>query len=331
MASFDTLIRQNKRNTIVLMVVFTVMLCALASVITLIVVGVGDDRRADARGPAVHYNQPPPLWHSVAIASAAALAVAAIMTLFANYGGAKTLMSLSGAREIDKQADPQLFNIVEELCIASNMPKPRIFVINDTAPNAFATGRDPKHAALAITTGLRQKLTRDELQGVMAHELSHIQNYDIRLSLFAAILVGMIVLLADFLLRYLWWGGGSRRRSRDSSGGGGGLQLVLMLLGLVLAILAPLFAHLLHMALSRQREYLADASAAEMTRYPEGLARALAKLESDTEVLEAANRATASLYIVNPFKPHESRFKHAGSTHPPIKERIKRLMTIGQV
>jgi heat shock protein HtpX len=204
-------------------------------------------------------------------------------------------------------------------------------VIDDTALNAFATGRDPKHAVVAITTGLRQRLTRDELQGVMAHELSHVRNYDIRLAMVAAVLVGLIVLLADLLLMYLWWGGAARRRgSRDR--GGGAAQAILMIVAVLLAILAPLFARLLQLAVSRQREYLADATAAEMTRYPEGLASALAKLEADTEVLEAANRATAHLYIVNPFKPHEKRFKASrlSSTHPDVKDRIQRLMTLGR-
>lgn len=328
MASFDDLIRQNKRNTVVLMVVFTVVLCSLAGVIALLIVGIGNGESADAYSG----YQPPPVWQSVAIASAAALGVALLLMLFANYGGAETLLSISRAKEISKPDDPQLFNVVEELAIASNMPMPRIFVIDDSAPNAFATGRNPQHAALAITTGLRQKLTRDELQGVMAHELSHIRNYDIRLSLFAAILVGMIVLLADALLRSMWWGSHTRSRSRRDSGGGGAAQAILIIVAIVLAILAPIFARLLQLAISRQREYLADASAAEMTRYPEGLAKALAKLEGDTDVLEVANRATASLYIVNPFKPHEQRFKSAsfGSTHPPIKERIGRLLSIGQ-
>ena len=327
MASFDSLIRANKRNTVVLMLVVTVVLCALSSVIALLMVGIdvgGNEEDLYGQAP-----PPPPVWQSVAMASGVALLVALVLILFANYGGAGTLLSISGAKEIRKQDDPQLFNVVEEMCVAANMPLPRIFVIEDTAPNAFATGRDPEHAMVAITTGLRMKLSRDELQGVMAHELSHVRNYDIRLAMFAAIMVGLIVLLADLLLRYLWWGGARRRgRDRDS----GGLQMILVIVGILMAILAPLFARLLQMAVSRQREYLADATAAEMTRLPEGLASALAKLDGDQEVLEVANRATSHLYIVNPFKPHETRFKAAsfGSTHPPIKERIKRLMAIGR-
>jgi len=325
MASFDALIRQNKRNTTVLIVAVAVLLCALASAIALLIVGIRSGTAAtDQYGYAAY--QPPPMWHTVATACAVALAVAVLLVLVSYYGGSAALLSISGARPIQKQDDPQLWNVVEELCIAANVPMPKIYLIDDTAMNAFATGRDPEHACVAITTGLRQRLQRDELQGVMAHELSHVRNYDIRLAMVAAIMVGLIVLLADLLARYFWWGGG-RRRGR----GGGGAQILLIVVALLLAILAPIFARLLQLALSRQREYLADASAAELTRYPEGLAKALAKLEADTEVLEVANRATAPLYIVNPFKPHEKRFQASSlyRTHPDTKERIERLMSIG--
>jgi len=327
MSSFDALIRQNKRTTVILIVGVSLLLCALAAVIALLIVGIRSGMsETDEAGYVVY--QPPPLWQTAAVACGIALLVALLMALFSYYSGAATILSISGARPIEKRDDPQLWNVVEEMCIAANMPLPRIYLINDTAMNAFATGRDPEHACVAITTGLRKRLERDELQGVMAHELSHVRNYDIRLAMVAAVMVGLIVLLADMLGHYLWWGGGGRRRGRD----GGGAQVVLIVVALLLAILAPLFARLLQLALSRQREYLADASAAELTRYPEGLARALAKLEADTEVLEVANRATAPLYIVNPFKPHEKRFQSSSlyRTHPDIKERIRRLMGIGR-
>jgi len=325
MASFDSLISRNKRNTVMLCILVTAVLCLMAAAIGLVVVGfrTGEPGEFDQAPP------PPPLSYTLSISIGTALVVAVIMIIFSYYGGAGAILAVSRAREIRKSDDPQLFNVIEEMTIAANMPMPRIFVINDTAMNAFATGRDPQHAAVAITRGLRDRLTRDELQAVMAHEMSHVRNFDIRLALFVAVLVGLVVLMADFFLRYLWWGGGSRR-SRGKGGGAG--QLVIMLVAILLAILAPLFAKLIQLAVSRQREYLADATAAEMTRQPEALASALAKLEADTEVLEVANRGTAHLYIVNPFKPHERRFKASKlfRTHPEIADRISRLMSIGR-
>ncbi len=252
-----------------------------------------------------------------------ALVVAVIASLFAYYSGDRMVLTISRARRIEKKDYPRLFNIVEELTIASGVPMPRIYVIDDTAPNAFATGRDPEHAAVAITTGLLQKLSRDELQGVMAHELSHIGNRDILFAMMVGILVGSIVMISDFFLRSVFWGGGRRKKS-----GKGGGNAILMVLALLLAILAPLFAKLLQLAVSRQREYLADASAAKLTRYPEGLASALEKIANDKEVLEVANRATQHLYIVNPIKPFEKRAKNLFSTHPPIGERVARLRSM---
>ncbi len=323
MASFDSLISRNKRNTVMLCILVTVVLCLMAAAIGLVVVGYRTG------GPDEYGQVAPPLSYTLSISVGTALVVAVIMIIFSYYGGASAILAVSRAREIRKNDDPQLFNVVEEMTIAANMPLPRIFLINDTAMNAFATGRDPQHAVVAITSGLRDRLTRDELQAVMAHEMSHVRNFDIRLALFVAVLVGMVVLMADFFLRYLWWGGGSRR-SRGKGGGAG--QLIIIVVAILLAILAPLFAKLIQLAVSRQREYLADATAAEMTRQPEALASALAKLEADTEVLEVANRGTAHLYIVNPFKPHERRFKASNlfRTHPEIADRIRRLMSIGR-
>jgi heat shock protein HtpX len=199
---------------------------------------------------------------------------------------------------------------------------PVIYVIDDTAPNAFATGRDPKHASVAITTGLMQKLNREELQGVMAHELSHVGNRDILYATMVGILVGSIAMMSDFFMRSFFWGGGRRRRDNE---GGGAAGIILFIITILLAILAPICAKLLQLAVSRQREYLADASAAMLTRYPEGLASALEKIAHDKEVLEVANRATQHLYIVNPIKPFEKRASSLFSTHPPIEERIARL------
>ncbi|MGD1048320.1 MAG: zinc metalloprotease HtpX [Candidatus Krumholzibacteriaceae bacterium] len=255
-----------------------------------------------------------------------AVLLALIMSLSAFYSGDKIVLAVSHAKRIEKQDAPQLFNVIEELSIAAGLPMPAVYVIDDTAPNAFATGRDPKHASVAITTGLMQKLNREELQGVMAHELSHVGNRDILYATMVGILVGSIAMMSDFFLRSFFWGGGRRRRSGS---GGGAAGAILVLVAIVLAVLAPICARLLQLAVSRQREYLADASAVKLTRYPEGLASALEKISGDKEVLEVANRATQHLYIVNPIKPFEKRAANLFSTHPPIQDRIARLRAMG--
>jgi len=254
---------------------------------------------------------------------------AIVMTLISWFSGRSIILTVSGAKRIQKPDAPQLYNIVEELTIASGLPMPEIYIINDTVPNAFATGRDPQHAAVAVTSGLLEKLNRDEIQGVVAHELSHVKNYDIRFAMLMAVLVGVIALMCDYFRRWVFWGGLGRggRRSRGRGGGGSG-QAIFFLIAILLSIIAPLFALIIQLAMSRQREYLADASAAEMTRYPEGLASALEKISKEEEVLEAANRATQHLYIVNPINPFEQRSSTLFSTHPAIEDRIARLRSI---
>jgi heat shock protein HtpX len=219
---------------------------------------------------------------------------------------------------------PQLMNVVREMAIAANIPMPKVYMIDDTAPNAFATGRDPAHASIAVTSGLLEKLDREELQGVIGHELSHVRNLDIRFSLVVGVMVGAIAILADFFLRFTFWGGVSGRRSRDSSGGGGA-QAVIFVIAIALAVLAPLISRFIQLAVSRQREYLADASSVELSRNPYGLERALAKIGGDQEVLEVANRGTQHLYFTNPIKKFEARSSNLMSTHPPILDRINRL------
>src|ERR687893_545135 len=241
------------------------------------------------------------------------------------YAGGRMVLAASRAREVTHDEVPQLFNVVEEMAIASGLPMPKVYIIEDSAPNAFATGRDPEHASVAVTSGLLAKLNRDELQGVIAHEMSHVGNFDIRYAMLVGVLVGTTVLISDFFLRGLWFGGGGRGRG---GGGGGYAQLIMLAIAIVLAILAPLFARLLQLSISRQREYLADASAVRLTRNPGGLANALQKISGDREVLEAANRATAHLYIVNPVKGFEKRAKGLFSTHPPIDERIQILRSM---
>ncbi|HEY7702243.1 MAG TPA: zinc metalloprotease HtpX [Candidatus Limnocylindrales bacterium] len=239
------------------------------------------------------------------------------------FAGDALVLAVSQAREVDESQAPKLMNVVRELSIAANIPMPKVYVIDDTAPNAFATGRDPKHASVAITTGLLEKLDREELQGVIGHELSHVRNFDIRFSLVVAVMVGVIAILADFFLRFTFWGGGGRSRDRD--GGGGGAQAIIFIVAIVLAILAPLISRFIQLAVSRQREYLADASAVELTRNPYGLERALAKISADKEVLEVANRGTQHLYFTNPIKKFEERSSNLMSTHPAIIDRINRL------
>jgi len=259
------------------------------------------------------------------VVTAVALAIGSALAAGSYFGGDSLVLSISGAKEVDETSAPQLLNVVREMAIAANVPMPKVYVIDDTAPNAFATGRDPKHASVAITTGLLEKLDREELQGVMGHELSHVRNFDIRFALIVGVLVGSIALLADFFLRFTFWGGG-RRSSNDREGGGsGGLQAIMFVLAIVLSILAPIAARLVQLAVNRQREYLADASSVQLTRNPYGIERALAKISSDQEVLEVANRATQHMYFTNPIKKFEERASGLFSTHPATLDRINRL------
>lgn len=254
------------------------------------------------------------------------LAVSALLISFSFLGGDKAVLAASLAHSIEKKDNPQLFNVAEEMSIASGLPVPKIYIIDDTAPNAFACGRNPESASIAVTSGLLSKLNRDELQAVISHEMSHIKNYDILYATLIAVLVGTVALLCDFAWRSMRYGFiGGRRRSSGSSSSGPAV-LIVFVIAILLSILAPLFAQMLRFAVSRQREYLADASGAQLTRYPEALASALEKISQDKEVLEVANRATQHLYIVNPIKPFETRAQNnIFSTHPPIEERIRRL------
>ncbi len=247
-----------------------------------------------------------------------------IVSIGTYFAGDGLILAASQAHEVTAEQAPQLLNVVQELSLAAGIPPPKVYLIDDTAPNAFATGRDPQHASVAITSGLLEKLDREELQGVIGHELSHVRNLDIRFTLLVAVLVGSVALLADMFLRFSFWGGMSgRSRSRDSSGGGA--QAIVMILVLLLAVLAPIAARLVQLSVSREREYLADASSVEITRNPAGLERALLKIAQDKEVLEVANRATQHLYIVNPIKAFEARAQGLFSTHPPIVDRVNRL------
>jgi heat shock protein HtpX len=267
-------------------------------------------------------------WQGGVVALVMAVLISGLLSSFSYFKGDSLVLAASGARELNSQSAPQLMNIVQEVAIAANIPMPRVYLVNDTAPNAFATGRDPKHASIAVTEGLVTKLDREELQGVIAHEMSHVRNLDIRFTLLVATLVGSIALLADFFLRFTFWGSMTGRRGRSSDSGGGALALIFLVIGLIMAIVAPIVAGFVQLAVSRQREFLADASSVELTRNPYGLERALAKIASDREVLEVANRATQHLYFVNPIKKWEARASGLMATHPPIVDRINRLRAL---
>lgn len=240
------------------------------------------------------------------------------MTGFSYFGGDKVALWSAGAKPIEKTDNPYIHNMVENLCITAGLPAPKVYIINDEAINAFATGRDPKHASIAVTVGAVNRLENEELEGVIAHELSHVKNYDIRLMMIVVVLVGMISIMADFFFRGSLFGIGRK----DNEGNGNGW---LMVVGIILIIISPIIAQLIQLAISRRREYLADASGALLTRYPEGLARALEKISADPAVLSQASSATAHMYIANPFKGSGRIFARAFSTHPPVEDRIKRL------
>jgi len=307
------LIRANKRNSIILMVVMATVLLLLGFVIGIVFFG--------QQGG----------FFGLIIAST----IWMILTLVSFSSGDQILLSASRAQPVTHDVHPQLFNVVEEMKIAAGLPAmPKIYIINDPAPNAFATGRNPKSASVAVTAGLLARLNRDELQGVIAHEISHIVHRDILFVTLAGIMLGSIVLLSQVFLRGMFYSsmGGSRRRYSSGGKGGGQAQLVMLIIAIVAAILAPILAQLLYFALSRRREYLADAGAARLTRYPEGLASALEKIANDpSPQLATVNNVTAPMYIVNPFKKKKQmKLSDLTSTHPPISERIKILRNMSQ-
>lgn len=250
-----------------------------------------------------------------------ALIFSGIISFLSYFYSDRMILGMSGAKKIKKEDNPKLFRVVENLSIAAGVPTPNVYILNDSAPNAFATGRDPKHAVVCATTGLVEKLTETELEGVIAHELSHIKNFDIRLMSIVSILVGLVALLADLFMRNMWYSGD---RDRDNK-----TQSIFLIIGIALAVLSPVIATLIQLAVSRKREFLADASGVLLTRYPEGLASALEKIGRDREPLEAANNATAHLYISSPFKNiNKHWFSNLFNTHPPIEERIKILRSM---
>jgi heat shock protein HtpX len=303
-STFYNQIAANKRNSVLL---------AIGLILLLVILGM-----------AIGYGLTGDLAGGLS-ATVLAVVVGVIVSLVSYFKGDSIVLAASGARPITEEEYPQLFNVIRELTIAANLPMPKVYLIDDTSMNAFATGRDPEHASIAVTTGLLSRMDREEVQGVIAHELSHVRNFDIRFSLLVGVMVGSIALLADFFLRFTFWGG--RGRSSNNDKGGGGLQLIILAVALVLAILAPIAARLVQLAVSRQREYLADASGVELTRNPVGLERALATIAGDTEVLEVANRATQHLYFTNPIMKLGQTGDTSSwfATHPRLVDRINRL------
>ena len=250
-----------------------------------------------------------------------AIAISITQALVSYYSGDRVALAISGAHEIEEKNNQPLWHIIENLCITAGLPMPKVYIISDPAPNAFATGRDPKHASIAVTTGLLDNFNKNEIQGVIAHELSHVGNYDIRLMMVVVVIVGVITLISDLFLRWRIFGFGGR----DRSGGGGQLQLILLIVVILAAILAPIAAMLIQLAISRKREFLADSSGALLTRYPEGLASALEKISSYNQPMRRISGATAHLYISDPLGKKQSYFAKIFSTHPPIEERITAL------
>jgi heat shock protein HtpX len=253
-----------------------------------------------------------------------AIAFSLIMNLVSYFYSDKIVLGLTGAKPVEFKDNPELYRIVENLCITAGLPMPKIYILSELAPNAFATGRNPQNAVIAVTEGLLQKLDTSELEGVIGHELSHIGNRDILLQTIVVVLVGIVTILADIFTRATFWG---MRGSRDDNEGGGLLNGILMLIGIIFVILSPLIAQLLQLAISRKREFLADASSALLTRYPDGLARALKKISTDPTPMKKVSNATAHLYIANPFKGKQSQswLVKIFMTHPPVEERIKAL------
>lgn len=304
------LIKINKRNSVLLLGAMGTVLLLLGFVLGMLFGG----------GPQAG-------WFGMAVATV----VWVILMLVSLSSGDQILLSASKAVPVTHDVHPMLFNVVEEMKIAANLPKmPKIYIINDPAPNAFATGRSPETASIAVTAGLLGKLNRDELQGVVAHEMSHILHRDILYVTLAGVMLGSIVLISEIFLRGMFYSSmGSRRRYSSGRGGGGQAQAIMLIVAILFAILAPLFAHILYFALSRKREYLADAGAVRLTRYPEGLASALEKIAGTNINMEAANKVTAPMYISNPFRGKKKASLY--STHPPIEERIRilRNMTHG--
>jgi len=304
---------KNKRSTWMIMGGFVVFLAFFFAAIGA-VIGFGSDLTFEQQATMTLI--------SGSIAAVAGLIIGTVMY----RSSTSIVLGISGGHQVTKQEEPVLYRIVENLSIGSGLPMPKVWVIEDSAPNAFATGRDPSAAHVAATRGLLDKLEKRELEAVMAHEMSHVGNYDTRIMTLVAVVVGLVALLSDLMLRLTWYGAGSRSGNRDK--GGGALALAILAIAVIFIAISPIVASLMRLALSRQREYLADASGALLSRNPDALADALLKISADREPLEVANKATAHLYIANPLKGHESFLNNLFATHPPIEERVRILRSM---
>jgi heat shock protein HtpX len=307
-------IAANKRSTFFLVLFFVVFTALFAVSIAVVIQYIGG----------VGANVDPAATLAIAGIS---VVIATIVGLLMYYASTATVLAISGGHEVTKEEEPELYRAVENLSIGSGLPMPKVLVVEDNAPNAFATGRDPAHAYVAATRGLLNKLDKREIEAVMAHEMSHVGNYDTRLMTTIAVVVGLVALVSDLMLRFTWFGTGGRSSNEDRGGGAAGL--IIFLVALVFIVLSPIFAMIMRMALSRQREYLADSSGALLSRDPEALAAALEKISKDPEPLESANKATAHLYIESPLRDHSSFLNDLFDTHPPVEERIKILRAMG--
>jgi heat shock protein HtpX len=307
-------IDSNKRRTVLLLFGWVVFVSLLVAAVAAVVTWYAGQDPVENPGLALQ------------IAGFAAL-ISLGVAIFMYFTATSTVLAISGGHEVTKEEEPLLYRIVENLSIGSGLPMPKVYVVEDSAPNAFATGRDPEHAVVAATRGLLAKLEKREVEAVMAHEMSHVGNYDIRLMTIVAVAVGLVALLADVMLRFTWYGSGGRSSNKGKGGGAAGA--IILVLALLFIVLSPIIASAMRFALSRQREYLADSSGALLSRNPDALADALEKISRDPDPLETANKATAHLYIENPLKEHSSFMNNFFATHPPVEDRIRILRAMG--
>jgi len=346
--TFRGLIADNKRKSVGLVLVFCFFVAILSILLTLgamayiapalfegegpLAPSTGKSGQAVRKAPVKQPVQGPEInWPTAIMIGIIGGALALTFSFLGYFSGDDAIMYVHRARQVFHDADPELFNVVEEMAIAAGIPPPRIYLVHDPAPNAFATGRDPHHAAVGITSGLRGKLTRDELQGVIAHEMSHIQNYDIRLMLLMAVLVGAVVMLCDVFWQIVRWGWSAPAKEPEAGKEGVNLAVLFVVLAVLLSLVAPLLAQIIQLAVSREREFLADATAVQLTRNPLGLANALRIIANDPAILKTGNRATAHMFLVNPIQKFQAKAHSAFASHPPIEERIRRLEALAHV
>src|SRR5262245_97493 len=349
--TFRSLIASNKRKSVVLVVVFCLVVAILSLVLTFGAMAYVAPALFEGEGPLAppsgkiqqiprqpQQPQRPPTsegpeinWPTAIMVGIIGGALALTFSFLGYFSGDDAIMYAHRARRVFHDGDPELFNVVEEMAIAAGIPPPRIYFIHDEAPNAFATGRDPHHAAVAIASGLRGKLTRDELQGVIAHEMSHIQNYDIRLMLLMAVLVGAVVMLCDVFWQIVRWGWAAPAKEPEAAKEGANLAVLFVVLAVLLSLIAPILAQIIQLAISREREYLADATAVQLTRNPLGLANALRIIANDPAILKTGNRGTAHMFFVNPIQKFQAKAHSVFASHPPIQERIRRLEALAHV